>query len=126
MADRTPTQQAAYDRAQKIIADRAESMAEEKQKSAERSYNMNVERYAREKTHEMNFAPEKVLNQTIDSLGDKARAVGKFLGTNKMTSPDDEAQMRARKDIKGYKKGGKVSSASKRADGCAVRGKTRA
>jgi hypothetical protein len=26
----------------------------------------------------------------------------------------------------GYKKGGKVSSASKRADGCAVRGKTRA
>ena len=27
---------------------------------------------------------------------------------------------------KGYKKGGKVSSASKRADGCAIRGKTRA
>ena len=26
----------------------------------------------------------------------------------------------------GYKKGGKVSSASKRADGCAIRGKTRA
>jgi hypothetical protein len=29
-------------------------------------------------------------------------------------------------DDAGYKKGGKVSSASKRADGCAVRGKTRA
>jgi len=27
---------------------------------------------------------------------------------------------------KGYEKGGKVSSASKRADGCAIRGKTRA
>jgi hypothetical protein len=27
---------------------------------------------------------------------------------------------------KGMKKGGKVSSASKRADGCAIRGKTRA
>ena len=27
---------------------------------------------------------------------------------------------------KGYKKGGKVASASKRADGCAIRGKTRA
>ena len=29
-------------------------------------------------------------------------------------------------DDAGYKKGGKVSSASKRADGCAIRGKTRA
>jgi hypothetical protein len=29
-------------------------------------------------------------------------------------------------DDAGYKKGGKISSASKRADGCAVRGKTRA
>jgi hypothetical protein len=126
MADRTPTQQAAYDRAQKLIADRAKSMAEEKQKSAERSYNTNVAKYAREKSHEMNFAPEKVLNEGLDSLGDKARAVGKIFGYNRMTSSDDEAQMRARKDIKGYKKGGKVSSASKRADGCAVRGKTRA
>jgi hypothetical protein len=27
--------------------------------------------------------------------------------------------------IAGYKKGGKVSSASKRADGCAIRGKTK-
>ena len=33
-----------------------------------------------------------------------------------------ENDMKPRK----YKKGGKVSSASKRADGCAVRGKTRA
>ena len=29
-------------------------------------------------------------------------------------------------DFTQYKKGGKVSSASKRADGCAIRGKTRA
>jgi hypothetical protein len=29
-------------------------------------------------------------------------------------------------DAAGYKAGGKVSSASKRADGCAIRGKTRA
>jgi len=47
------------------------------------------------------------------------------MGTNKMTSQDDEAQMAARKDVKGYKKGGKVGSASKRADGIAVRGKTK-
>ena len=60
-----------------------------------------------------------------DKVGDKIRSVGKFFGSNKMTSLDDEAQMKARQDIKGYKKGGSVSSASKRADGCAVKGKTR-
>jgi hypothetical protein len=62
-----------------------------------------------------------------DKIGDKLRSVGKnVFGTNQMTSMDDEAQMQARKDVKGYKAGGKVSSASKRADGCAIRGKTRA
>jgi hypothetical protein len=42
-----------------------------------------------------------------------------------MTSMDDKAQMKARKDVKGYAKGGKVSSASSRADGCCIKGKTR-
>jgi hypothetical protein len=42
-----------------------------------------------------------------------------------MTSLDDEEQMKARRDVKGYKKGGKVSSASARADGIAQRGKTK-
>jgi hypothetical protein len=35
-------------------------------------------------------------------------------------------QIKEDTDPGGYKKGGKVSSASKRADGCAIRGKTRA
>lgn len=61
-----------------------------------------------------------------DTVGDKLRSIGKnVFGTNKMTSMDDEAQMQARKDVKGYKAGGKVSSASKRADGCCTKGKTR-
>jgi len=40
----------------------------------------------------------------------------------------DAKDAAARKKISnmGYKKGGSVSSASKRADGCAIRGKTRA
>ena len=43
-----------------------------------------------------------------------------------------QGRMRRKKEVvddggyKGYKTGGKVSSASKRADGCAIRGKTRA
>ena len=37
-----------------------------------------------------------------------------------------EAKDEMKREIRGYKSGGKVSSASKRADGCAIRGKTRA
>lgn len=38
--------------------------------------------------------------------------------------PEEVKEYEAYKDA-GYKKGGKVSSASKRADGCAIKGKTR-
>ena len=37
-----------------------------------------------------------------------------------------ERKAKAFSDLDGMKSGGKVSSASKRADGCAIRGKTRA
>ena len=37
-----------------------------------------------------------------------------------------DARDRAKIKSMGFKEGGKVSSASKRADGCAIRGKTRA
>ena len=69
-----------------------------------------------------------------DTVGDKMRGAGEFFGINNMTSMDDKAQMKARQDVKGYKKGGmtkkmasggKVSSASRRADGIATKGKTR-
>ncbi len=44
----------------------------------------------------------------------------------KLTRPEIAIRMKkAGQDTKGYAKGGKVSSASKRADGCAVKGKTR-
>jgi hypothetical protein len=42
-------------------------------------------------------------------------------------APDEETKQRLREmGIEVYKKGGKVKSASARADGCAIRGKTRA
>jgi len=42
------------------------------------------------------------------------------------SAPTEEMKKRLRElGIEVYKKGGKVSSASKRADGCAIRGKTR-
>jgi hypothetical protein len=44
-----------------------------------------------------------------------------------MTSPMEDKGRRLMRDAGiGFKSGGKVSSASKRADGCAIRGKTRA
>ncbi len=42
------------------------------------------------------------------------------------SAPTEEMKKRLRElGIEVYKKGGKVSSASKRADGCAIKGKTR-
>jgi hypothetical protein len=63
------------------------------------------------------------LVKKMDDMGDVARSVGKKMGVNNMTSRNDEAQMEARKDVKGYAKGG--MTASSRADGCCVKGKTR-
>jgi hypothetical protein len=46
--------------------------------------------------------------------------------TKKTDRDMEERRTALEKDVKGMKSGGKVSSASKRADGCAIRGKTRA
>jgi len=100
----------------------------QKEATAQKAYKIAAKDYERELT----LDPEDTnpfgygVRKFADKAGDKFRSVGKFFGSNKMTSLDDEAQMQARKDVKGYKAGGKVSSASKRADGIAIRGKTRA
>ena len=87
-------------------------------------YDQSVKKYEREKI----LNPDgisKSLDKGLDNIGDKVRSVGEFFGSNRMTSMDDKAQMKARKDVKGYAGGGSVSSASKRADGIATKGKTR-
>lgn len=54
-------------------------------------------------------------------------AMNAMRGTGQRSKPMtmEERKAKAFDDISGYKKGGKVSSASKRADGCATKGKTR-
>ena len=101
----------------------------QKEATAQRAYKNAVADYERE----LRLDPKDTnpigykMRKFEDTIGDKVRSIGKnVFGTNQMTSMDDEAQMQARKDVKGYKAGGKVSSASKRADGIAIRGKTRA
>jgi len=100
-----------------------------KEAMAQRAYKEAVAMYE----NELRLDPQDTnpigykIRKFEDKIGDKVRSIGKnVFGTNQMTSMDDEAQMQARKDVKGYKAGGKVSSASKRADGIAIRGKTRA
>ena len=116
--------------AQQDIKDRSAAMAEaaEMRRDAvsKRAYGTAVKDYQRELMLDPPDTAGYTMNKFADSVGDKARSVGKFFGTNRMTSRDDEAQMQARKDVKGYKKGGSVkSSASRRADGIAAKGKTK-
>lgn len=112
---------------QKRLAAKQEFEQMQKDRIANRVYNQKAREYQKEldldppDTNPFGYGARKL----EDKIGDKVRSVGKFFGSNRMTSQDDEAQMKARQDIKGYKAGGKVSSASKRADGCAVKGKTK-
>tara|TARA_R110002012_G_C11617514_1_gene608642 strand:- start:333 stop:857 length:525 start_codon:yes stop_codon:yes gene_type:complete len=62
-----------------------------------------------------------------DKVGDWARRnIGERFGVSGVTSADDKAQMQARKDVLGFKKGGKVKKTGKsvkvRGMGAATRG----
>ena len=81
----------------------------QKEATAQRAYKQAVADYERE----LRVDPEDTnpfgykMRKFEDKIGDKMRSIGKnVFGTNRMTSMDDEAQMQARKDVKGYKKGG--------------------
>lgn len=95
------------------------------QRKREDTYNREVRKYEKE----LRLNPPGTLDYDLvkgfDRIGDVARSAGKAVGINTMTSRDDDEQMKARQDVKGYKKGGAVKSASSRADGIAQRGKTR-
>ena len=85
---------------------------------SKKAYDSAVKMYQKEEK----YNPGSTMNRFTDSIGDKFRSIGKYIGMdNNMTSRDDEAQMQARKDVRGYKKGGLVT----RADGAAKRGKTK-
>jgi len=73
------------------------------------------------------YTPMTYLERAGQYIGDKATDVDAYL-SEKLGMAERAATRRGeRMGLKeeGYKKGGKVSSASKRADGCAQRGKTK-
>jgi hypothetical protein len=67
---------------------------------------------------------------TYPFYGNQPQAGGQNGGTNQTFNMQPQANAGApnpqQQPMQTFKKGGKVSSASKRADGCAIRGKTRA
>ena len=68
---------------------------------------------------------------TYPFYGNQPQAGGQNGGTNQTFNMQPQANAGApnpqqQQPMQAFKKGGKVSSASSRADGCAIRGKTRA
>jgi hypothetical protein len=82
-----------------------------------------TDRIAREENEADRAAMNKYIVEPV-------KAAGKKLYENVMGTPEQnriaKESMDKAKASKGMKKGGKVSSASKRADGCCIRGKTKA
>ncbi len=107
----------------KRLLNKAEAAAAERKR--EKVYNREVAKYEKELKLNPPGTVSGAMDKGLDRMGDAVRAVGKTFGSNRMTSLDDDEQMKARMDVKGYKKGGAVKSASSRADGIAQRGKTR-
>ena len=68
----------------------------------------------------------KVKEAIIGTPEQNAKAAAEMKAQDKKTPDSTQAKINKTTNYSGYKKGGSVSSASKRADGCAVRGKTRA
>ena len=86
-----------------------DAAAKKKKATGDAVYEKYVNQYQRE---EDRTGIDKKADKFFDKVGDKVRgsAVGRYAkskGTGTF-SRDDEAQMQARKDVKGYKKGGKI------------------
>lgn len=64
--------------------------------------------------------------KSMDDQYNSGATLGEAMMGPKRTQAGREAAAEERREARGMKKGGKVSSASSRADGCAIRGKTRA
>lgn len=79
-----------------------------------------VDDIAKQENEEDKAAVNKYIVEPVKKLGKRLK--DNVMGTEKQNKEAAESLKRA-----GYKSGGSVrSSASKRADGCAIRGKTRA
>jgi hypothetical protein len=103
------------------MADKQTASSKLDQKNAEmdKAQEEGRKRYEKEEI-ESNQAPRKAVGEAVDYVKEKASKFGKdFVEGAKQYGE-------AYKKGLGMKKGGSVKSASARADGCCIRGKTRA
>jgi len=77
-----------------------------KDATSSRAYKFAAKNYERELALNPPGTVSGSISKFTDAVGDKMRSAGKFFGSNRVTSQDDAAQMQAREDVKGYKKGG--------------------
>jgi hypothetical protein len=68
----------------------------------------------------------KLKEAVIGTPEQNKKAADEMKAQDKKNPDSVQAKINKVTNYSGYKKGGSVSSASKRADGCAVRGKTKA
>jgi hypothetical protein len=117
-------------RKEQQLKNRKQGLEEKKRKDelADKVYKDAYKKYQEEENNPNSRFPnaDKALYRFGDKVGNVARKIGKKFGSNQITSRDDEAQMQARKDVKGFKKGGSVKkSSTSRGGGIAQRGKTK-
>jgi hypothetical protein len=81
----------------------------------------------RQEEAQLRSAPKALVNRGVDYLKDKALDVDAKVSEKIGLDRRAAAKRGMRQGLKdeGYKAGGMVGSASKRADGCAIKGKTR-
>jgi hypothetical protein len=108
---------------------KAEETKEEPKSSTDNAYLKRsravtdaVKNTAGEFTKLRNYNPLAKLSDLAEGISSKVSRFTK----EPLSEQADKFRSRSMMAEKGMKKGGKVSSASKRADGCAIRGKTRA
>ena len=113
---------------EKIEAKKKERLDRLKEAAVYR-YKKGTEKYGMESVNDppgsVGYKIMKSLRQNIrDPIEDTLSDVYETKTPQGIEGPE-AANLRARKERLGYRKGGSVSSASKRADGCATKGKTK-
>lgn len=105
-----------------VIKEKPKASTDNAYLNRSRAVTDSVKKTAGEFTKLRNYNP-------LAKLGDLAEGISSRVSRFTKETPAEQAEKfrsRSMTAEKGMKAGGKVSSASKRADGCAVRGKTRA
>lgn len=116
------------DPSKKVGGDGNEKYNPQKEKFGPSEYDKAAEKVKQENEKAKAEAHKMAEEQRAKAKAESPRTYAERLqDMGRLTTGGGGAMPKSNRDItKNYKTGGKVSSASKRADGCAIRGRTRA